>query len=277
MNSADFGHQAYGAESAAQLYFGKSAANLDLIEAAILVVISESPALNPIDAPAHIEELHKEALNRLLLAGLIGSDEYIQRSTRKQEFAFAPEQNLSGYSAYIELVKSQLEEKIGREKLERGGLKIITSLDLDLQEQLLCTLQTQLEHVQTPTSQAAIAPACPAGRLLPSFTNKSGTRHENLNGEGVILDPQTGEVLAYSGELGADGSIKPSAAHEPGSLLIPFVAAGAFARGYSPASLVWDIPEDGDSSKEPPNNLVRDFHGPVSLRTTIANDYLAPI
>jgi membrane peptidoglycan carboxypeptidase len=277
LNSADFGHLAYGAESASQLYFGKSAADLDLIEAALLVVISESPALNPIDAPAHIEELQKEALNRLLLAGLIGSDEYIQRSSKKLEFAPASVQNPSAYFDYIDLVKSQLDETIGRERFERGGFKVITSLDLDLQEQLICTLQTQLGREQSSSSKSGITPACQAGRLLPSLLEQTGSTHENLSAEGVITNPQTGEVLAYSGEVKADGSFKPSGSHEPGSLLTPFVAAGAFARGYSPASLVWDIPVDRAATTDRLNYPEDDYHGPVSLRTAIANDYLTPI
>jgi len=108
---ADFGHLAYGAESAAQLYFGKSAANLDLYEAAILVMISESPALNPIDAPAHSEEMQKEALNRLLLAGLISSDDYIQRLTNFPKFAPAPVLERNRFSAFIDLANLHTEQK----------------------------------------------------------------------------------------------------------------------------------------------------------------------
>ncbi len=273
LNSADFGHLAYGAESAAQLYFGKSAANLDLYEAAILVMISESPALNPIDAPAHSEEMQKEALNRLLLAGLISSDDYIQRLTNFPKFAPAPVLERNRFSAFIDLAKDQLESTLGRERLERGGLQVVTSLDLDLQDQLACTLQTQMLRMRSTDAKTDVDPNCPAGRLLPALKGQAEASADNLNAEGLVTDPRSGEVLAYSGMQSSDGSFHPSSAHEPGSLLTPFVAAGAFARGYSPASLVWDIPDEND----PAANASGNFHGPVSLRTALANDYLAPI
>jgi membrane peptidoglycan carboxypeptidase len=277
LNSANFGHQAYGVESASQLYFGKSAADLDLFEAAMLVVISESPALNPIDAPSHIDVLHKEALNRLLLAGLIGSEEYIRRAASTPEFAQVPTSGLSNYSAFIEVVRDQLEDEIGQETLERGGLNVITTLDMELQSQVACTLRTQLERMQAPDSPVVSAADCPAGRLLPRLESQTGSDIVYLRAEGAILDPQTGEVLAMLGELGSDGLITSATSHEPGSLVTPFVGISAFARGYSPASLLWDIPDEGVDPTSISRNPDGDFHGPVSLRAALANDYLAPI
>lgn len=277
LNSVNFGHQAYGAESAAQLYFGKSAADLDLIESALLVVISESPALNPIDAPGHIDTLHLEALNRLLLAGLIGSEEYIRQAASKPEFVSPPSEEPSKFSSFIDVVRSQMEEMIGRETLERGGLKVITTLDMELQSQVDCTLRTQLERMQAIETQVNVIADCPAGRLLPPLGVPPNSSNSIVRAEGAILDPQTGEVLAMLGELGTDGSIVPSSPHEPGSLLSPFVVTSAFARGYSPASLLWDIPEEGEVSTNNFHNPDGNFHGPVSLRTALANDYLSPI
>lgn len=276
LNSADFGHLAYGAEGAAQLYFGKSASNLDLMESALLVAISESPALNPIDAPAHIEELQKTALNRLLLASVIGSSEYIHLAENKPGFLQNQAAEQQDTSAFINMTTEQLESKIGRQRVERGGLKVITTLNTNLQSQLVCTLKAQAGRVSQPSMQDTLSD-CEAGRLLPSFVNAQNAQHAGLRADGVITDPQTGEVLAMAGELGQAGSIGSLMGHEPGSLLTPFVAAAAFARGYSPGSLVWDVPDPDDRQEGSAANPAGTYHGPVSLRTAIANDLLAPL
>ena len=277
LNSAGFGHLAYGAESAAQLYFGKSARNLDLMESALLVAISESPALNPFDAPAHIGELQKTALNRLLLAGLIDSDEYIRRSAETPVFASPAPEILREDSAFIDLVTGQLADRVGRERLERGGLKVITTLDLDLQRQLVCTLRMQINRIQSASPQAQAGSACEAGRLLPSLSVEPGETHPGLGALGVVTDPQTGEVLALAGELQAGGDVSRVTGHEPGSLLTPFLAAAAFSRGYSPSSMVWDIPISEGGSSEELTTQENEYQGPVSLRTAIANDHLTPL
>jgi membrane peptidoglycan carboxypeptidase len=277
LNSANFGHLAYSAESAAQLYFGKSASDLNLMESALLVAISESPALNPIDTPANIEELQKEALNRLLLGGVISSDEYIKYLTEKPEFSSHENQNDQDTASFINLVTGQLARKIGRERLERGGLKVITSLDLSLQTELICTLRAQLGRIAIHPLESTEPEQCDAKKLLPSINSTTGSGHEGLNSSGVIYDPQNGEVLAMTGDLQPDGTTNPMVGHSPGSLLSPFVAAAAFARGYSPASMVWDIPGEVGTEDEPKLNPDGIYHGPVSLRTGITNDFLIPI
>lgn len=277
LNSANFGHLAYGAESAAQLYFGKSASDLNLMESALLVAISESPALNPIDSPANIEELQKAALNRLLLGGVISSDEYIKYLTEKPEFSPHENQNDQDTASFINLVTDQLAKKIGRERLERGGLKVITSLDRSLQSQLTCTLRAQLDRLANLPLQGTEQEECDAKKLLPSINSTSGSGRVGLNSSGLIYDPRNGEVLAMTGDLLLDGTTNPMIGHPPGSLLSPFVAAAAFARGYSPASMVWDIPGEIGTEGESKLNPDGKYHGPVSLRAVITNDYLIPI
>ena len=70
LNSADYGHYAYGAEAAAQFYFGKSATALDLGEAALLAAVSQAPALNPFDAPSAAEARRVQTLMVMQRLGL---------------------------------------------------------------------------------------------------------------------------------------------------------------------------------------------------------------
>jgi membrane peptidoglycan carboxypeptidase len=277
LNSANFGHLAYGAESAAELYYGKSASDLDLMEAALLVAISESPALNPIDAPSQIDELQKTALNRLLLAGVINSSEYINYLNEKPIFMQPAQVTETATSPFIDLVIAQLSKTIGRQQLERGGLKVITSLDAATQKQLECTLFAQLGHINSTIPSSKGMENCDASRLLPSINSSTGQLHDGLNTEGIITDPQSGEILAMTRDTSLTGSAPTASPHPPGSLLTPFLAAAAFARGYSPSTLVWDIPDATSAAAETRQNADAKFHGPVSIRTAIANDYLAPL
>ena len=277
LNSVNFGHLAYGAESAAQLYFGKSASELNLMESALLVAISESPVLNPIDSPANIEDLQKTALNRLLLSGVISSDEYIQYLNTKPDFSKHQSSGDKNTTAYIDLLSDQLAKEIGRERLERGGLKVITSLDLALQDQLVCTLASQLNRISNNSSQASTTNNCLANRLLPSINISLDSQHFGISSAGVIYDPSSGEVLAMTGDMLPDGTVGSAQGHPPGSLLSPFVASAAFARGYSPSSMVWDIPGEEGTERGSKINPDGSYYGPVSLRTAIANDFIAPI
>ena len=89
------------------------------------------------------------------------------------------------------------------------------------------------------------------------------------------MDPKSGEVLAYLGPTSSEGERSTDFGYQPGSMLSTVVAIGAFSRGYSPASLVWDIPGDNLPAQENPSQSI--FHGPVNIRTALANDYLIPI
>lgn len=278
LNSANFGHMTYGAESAAQLYFGKSASDLELLEAAFLIRISETPVLNPFDAPGLMEEMKQEVLDRLLTQGAIGAEQYLVYKDMPLEFKEPARTEAGMASAFILQAQEQLFTRLGRERVERGGLKVITSLDMELQDALICTTRVQLTRLTGQPGATQILPTdCEASRLLPTVSSPVPALPDGLKVSGVISDPRTGEVLAM---LGDSTLMKEEAAlnsHPPGSLLTPFVAIAAFARGYSPASMVWDIPTVLPADLAENRNPDGSFHGPVRFRTALANDYLAPI
>ena len=274
LNSAWFGRYAYGAESAAQLYLGKSASELTLAEAALLTAVLRSPALNPLDAPATALEGQKELLKEMLSSGTINQQEYdlaakevitpLETQAKRDTIA----------EGFIRQVEKQLEPRMGIHRLQRGGLVVISTLDADLQEQLVCTATTQLTRVQY-SNLSGVAPeglACQADLLLPtqSFSGVSG---DGLAAAGLVMAPGTGEVLAYLEPLTLTGDRLNDSGYQPGSLLTPLVAFSAFTRGYSPASLVWDIP----SSSAVSTSDVTAYQGAVNLRGALANDYLNPI
>ena len=151
--------------------------------------------------------------------------------------------------------------------MERGGFKVITSLDYDLQVQAACAAAAQiarLENRPEPPDAAGGKP-CQAALLLPTLPPATDPGAAKLDAAIVILDPQSGQISAMVG----DGA---QAEHPAGTLLTPFVYLAGFTRGLSPASMLWDIPNPESATAAAQST----YQGPVRLRTALANDYLAP-
>jgi membrane peptidoglycan carboxypeptidase len=271
LNSARYGRWIYGAEAAARVYFGKSAAALNLAEAAMLAAVAEAPALNPIDAPQAALEQQRQVLQTMLIQGLITADEAAQASQAPLNIqpAFEP---LDLAPAFTNLALEQLAARFPVDRLERGGLKVITTLDYDLQLQAACTAQAQIARLEgaSPIATAADGQPCQAARLLPTLSSQSPSGEKSLAGLSAtvaVLDPRTGQILALVGNpaSGSDPAHLPG--RPPGTILNPFIYFFAFAYGESPASLQWDIPSGQITQGE--------FHGPVRARIAMANDYLS--
>jgi membrane peptidoglycan carboxypeptidase len=271
LNSAYFGHLAYGAESAAQLYLGKSAQDLTLSEALLLAAVARAPAVNPIDSPEGAADLQSQALRQLVESGQFSPDELDLARIDPSQFRPAPAENPSLAPAFSSLVIQDIEQRFGRQRIERGGLEIRTSLDVDLQQSLACVTHTQIERLTGASSQ--LPQDCPAARLLPTLPPGSPLYPVSLAGSGIILNAQTGEILALIGDTRLSGEDSALPRHQPGSLLSPFVALAAVSRGQSPASLVWDLPANLPEN----TNQNGKFYGPQRLRLAVANDYLAAL
>jgi membrane peptidoglycan carboxypeptidase len=271
LNSARYGRWIYGADAAARVYFGKSAADLNLAEATMLAAVAEAPALNPIDAPQAAQEQQRQVLQAMLIQGLITVDEVAQASQTPLNIQPASEA-LDLAPAFTNLALEQLAARFPVDRLERGGLRVITSLDYDLQLQAACTALAQIARLEgtEPVTTAADGQACQAARLLPTLSVLSATGEESLSGLSAtvaVLDPNSGQILALVGNpvSGSDPAHLPG--RPPGTILNPFIYFFAFTYGDSPASLQWDIPLDKADQGE--------FHGPVRARIALANDYLS--
>ncbi len=273
LNSADYGHYAYGAEAAARFYFGKSVTRLDPGEAALLAAVSQAPALNPIDAAPAAEQRRQQTLMVMQALGLLTGDQASQAMasipTITGKTAGVPEDIAP---AFINLALSQLDATFGSGRVERGGLVVITSLDYDLQLQAVCTVQNQLARLAGEPAEipALDGSACTAANLLPALQPGGSPSGTGAAASVVILDPQTGQILAVVGDTapgsgqGASLSVQPA-----GTVITPFIYLTGFSRGLNPASLAWDIPGSISIRGQV-------YHGPVRLRTALANDYLPP-
>ncbi len=275
LNSAYFGRLAYGAECAAQLYLGKSAVELNLGEAALLAAVLHSPALNPFDAPQAALESQLSLLDDFLKNGLLDQVQYDTARNFKLVLRTPTSSDPTPYPAYINLVLDQLSRRYGRSRIEMGGLQVTTSLDLDLQAQVSCSLQAQLAHSEGQTGPGASA--CQAERLLPSLPANFQPIGSGLEGSAAVLDLTNGQVLAFTGDSSALNEGITSSGHAPGTLLTPILAVTAFARGFGPASLVWDVPGQLAANLDVIAHQDGKYAGPISLRRALANDILAPL
>jgi membrane peptidoglycan carboxypeptidase len=266
LNSANFGRYAFGAEAAAQLYFGKSAAQLTTAEAGILAAVSESPSLNPHDAPQTALERGRETLELMRIQNLISDEATANALGESPAFQAPPPPQPQVASAFINLLLTQLDSRFPRERIERGGLKIISTLDFDVQQQASCVTAfyaARLAGLPDPAIQ------CEALHFLPALP--PGITVEESSASAIITDPGTGQILAAVGETFQAQETPLIAAHPPGSVVDAFTHLTGFTRGLSPASLIWDIPGITDVQ-----NFDGLYHGPIRLRVALANDYPAP-
>lgn len=279
LNSANYGRFAYGADAAALTYFGKSATDLTLAEATALAAIAEAPALNLIDAPKAALERKDRLLETMFDLKFITAEQFEQAMQEKLNIEQPVELSLDMAPTFTKLVIEQLGIYFNPDRLPRGGLRVITTLDLDLQSQAACTVENQLNRLANPRPVEVLTwdqTPCQGSQLLPTLPGESLAADVDLAANVVILDPALGQVLAMVGDTipGQDPARSPG--HPPGSLLTPFIYLTAFTSGMSPATLLWDIPAsltEGFADIRNPDGL---FHGPVRLRRALANDYLVP-
>ena len=273
LNSSGYGHNTIGIDSAARLYLNKKASELNLAEAALLVAVSQTPALNPLDAPQAASDNQSNLLNQLHEDGFIADEDYKNATSTELELVSEIQERNEIASAFSSMVLQELFEIYGRERVQLGGLRVITSLDFEIQMALQCTLEAQLDRMNRTAKNQ---PNCAPERFLPSLFNET-LENIGLVGSGVILEPRSGEIIALVGNLDGQQESSYISVHQAGSILSPLIAVNAFARGFSPATQVWDIPANLPDDLSTFQIPVDEYKGPMRFRTALANDYLTGI
>ncbi len=266
LNSAHFGRYAFGAEAAAQLYFGKSATQLTTAESAILAAVSDSPSLNPYDAPQTALERGRETINLMMAQGLLSTEATANALGESPLFQTPPPPKPQVASAFINLLLTQLDSRFPRERIERGGLTIVSTLEYDVQKESSCVTAfyaARIAGLPDPVIE------CDSLRFLSALP--SGVTVPDSSASAIITDPKSGQILAVVGETFQAQETPLVGGHNPGSALDAFVYLTGFTRGLSPASLIWDIPGRTDIQ-----NFDGAYHGPIRLRAALVNDYPAP-
>src|SRR5688572_13671697 len=268
LNSVHFGRYAFGADAASQLYFGKSVTGLSQTESAILAAVSDSPSLNPFDAPETALQRGRETIELMRVQKLLSDEATANALGESPVFQTPPPPSGKPQlaSAFTNLLLSQLDSRFPRARIERGGLTIISTLDYELQRQSSCVTAfyaARLAGLPDPAIE------CEALRFLSVLPPE--TKIDDSSASAIITDPKTGQILAVVGETLQAQETPLVAAHRPGSALDALIYLTGFTRGLSPASLIWDIPGRTDIQ-----NFDGEYHGPLRVRVAMANDYQAP-
>ncbi len=258
LNETPYGGNLYGVEEASQAYFGKHAQDVTLAEAAYLAALPKAPTYySPFGSNRDkLEERKNTVLRRMVELGFATQEEANQAV--QMQVTFLPVES-RGIKAphFVMMIKSYLEEKYGREAAERGGFKVITTLDWELHQQ--------------------------AEEVVARYAKENVTKFNASNAALVAVDPKTGQVLSLVGSRDyfdeeIDGNFNVAIAHrQPGSSFKPFVYATALKKGYTPETVVFDLPTqfdttclDNPNSCYTPQNYDNKFRGPISLRQALA-------
>jgi 1A family penicillin-binding protein len=261
LNESPYGGSVYGAEEASEEFFGKHAKDVDLAEAAYLAALPQAPTYySPYgNHRASLDARKNLVLDRMHEQKMISDSEY--DSAKKEAVVFEP-QAVSGIRAphFVFYVREQLEQEFGQDALEESGWRIITTLDADL--------EAKAEEV---VKTGALA------------------NEKNFNASNaalVAIDPKSGDILTMAGsrdyfDTQIDGAYNIAVANrQPGSTFKPFVYSAAFMKGYTPSTILEDVPTQFSTACSPtdlsdtppcysPSNYDGKFRGPISMRNAL--------
>lgn len=280
LNEIYYGNLAYGIEAAAETYFGTTADKLTLSQASFLAGLPQSPAVYDIytnrDATLARQQ---EVLTLMTQVSYEQNCIYVSNSTspvcvdpataaaaavETRDYTFRPPNIDMRYPHWVNYVRSQLESNYDAQTIYRSGFTIYTTLDPTLQDYAQ----------QLVTSQ------------ISTLTDKNAT-----DGALVAIRPSTGEILAMVGSadfnntaISGQVNMAVSETRQPGSSIKPVNYVAAFEKGWTPATLLWDVPSEFPPSGNPndprppyvPVDYDGKYHGAVTVRTALANSLNIP-
>jgi penicillin-binding protein 1C len=280
LNESYYGNLAYGVEAAAETYFNTSADNLDLSQASFLAGLPQAPSVYDV---YHNRELTRERQKTVLTLMYEASNEQncifvsnsidrvcvdasaaVQAYTDLEEYQFNPPEVQIRYPHWVNYIRSIVENQFDAQTIYRSGFSIYTTIDPSLQDKAEALVKQQVDS-------------------LAEFNANDGAL--------VAIRPSTGEILAMVGSAdfyndAIDGQVNmaTSPTRQPGSSIKPITYIAAFEKGWTPATLIWDVPSEFPPSGDPndprppyvPVDYDGKFHGPVTVRTALANSYNIP-
>lgn len=256
LNAVPYGANAYGAETAAQIYLGKSASELSLDEAALLAALPKAPTYySPYGE--HKNELlvrQQGILQRAADLGLVTQEEAVAAKREDTLTKVRYFQNKIEAPHFIFYVIEELEKEYGRDFLQKAGFKVITTLDYDLQK----------------TGE----------KIVEDGVNNNVKKYGGSNAALVAVNPKTGGILTMVGSkdyfaTDIDGQVNVATRlRQPGSSIKPIIYATAFENGYQPETRITDASTnfgpDGSGRPYIPRNYSGTFRGNVSMRQALA-------
>lgn len=259
LNYISYGGTAVGIESASKQYFDKSAKDLTIAEAALLAGLPQAPSrYSPFGSnPQAAKNRQSEVIDRMVGDGYITALQ--GEEAKAQVLTFALSKTDIKAPHFVFFVRDYLYQTYGVETVEKGGLRVTTTLDLDLQNATQASLSAEINTLE---------------------------RYNISNGASLVIKPNTGEVLAMIGsrdyfDTANDGQVNVTIAErQPGSSIKPIMYATAFQNKLlNPGSLLLDIPtcfEVPGQKPYCPKNYDGSFKGPVTVRKSLGNSLNIP-
>ena len=279
LNEIYYGNIAYGVEAAAETYFNTSADQLNLAQASFLAGLPQAPAIHDVftnresallrhqDVVNLMYQLSKEnnciKINKLVVPICIKLDEAVAAVQEIENFPFAQRPVNMPFPHWVNFIRTQLEAQFDPQTIYRSGFKVYTTLDPDLQNYAQNAVKVQVEKL---------------------------AENDASDGALVAVRPATGEILAMVGSAdffneAISGQVNMAVSpRQPGSSIKPLTYTAAFEKGWTPATLIWDVPSEfppsgnPDDTRDPykPVNYDGRFHGPVRARIALASSYNIP-
>ena len=271
LNQIPYGSNAYGIEAASQTFFGKPAKDLTPAESAVLAALPNAPSrLSPYGShPEELKARQEYILDRMVQQGYISQEEAAAAKSEKLKFS----QQAHGIKAphFVMYVKEYLEDKYGQDYIEKGGLKVYTTLDWDLEQM--------------------------AEQIIYDGAIANQKKYKASNASLAAIDPKTGQILVMVGsydyfDLEHDGNVNVAIRdRQPGSSFKPFAYVTAFAKGFTADTMFFDLktefnplcPSGGAQEKDQygldcyhPGNYDDKFRGPVTARQALAQSLNIP-
>ena len=258
LNQVPYGGTAWGISAAAEQYFGKNVRDLTLSESALLAGLPVAPSYySPHGSdPKRAKERQKQVLRRMFEEGYISREEAESVAAEELKFRTAGVDIKAPH--FVMYVREYLAQKYGEAVAAQGGLKVTTTLDLDLQEKAQKVVSENIDKLKG--------------------LNVS-------NGAALVTKPKTGEILAMVGskdffDIAIDGNVNVTvASRQPGSSIKPINYATALERRLiTPATIIMDVPTTFSGGPRPykPVNYDGKFHGAVTARNALGNSYNIP-
>ncbi|MDP3710437.1 MAG: transglycosylase domain-containing protein, partial [bacterium] len=285
LNQVPYGSNAYGIESAARTYFAKGVKDLNINEAAALAAMTKAPSYYSPYGSNKEELYHRKnkIIDKMAEVGFI--DRESAESAKNKSLIFQPIKSSIIAPHFVMFVRSLLNEKFGEDFIEKGGLKVITTLDWKLQEEAEKIIKEGAERNKKTfgASNAALVAINPKnGEILSMVGSRSYWEKSEPDGCSPGLDCLFDPHVNVSTRL-----------RQPGSAFKPFVYATAFEKGYTPETVLFDVQTEFNPKCDPtgnqeyasdmqfgpcyhPRNYDESFRGPVSLRQSIAQSLNLP-
>ena len=267
LNETSYGGTIYGVEEASQEFFGKPAKDVDLAEASYLAAIPQAPSYySPYGTHRdNLDTRHLLVLQRMRDVGMITQADYDTARNEKVTFLTKNSGNIRA-PHFVMFVKDYLTQKYGDDMVSNGGLKVITTLDYDMQQK-----------AETDVS-----------KFIPSMEKNFNASNTAM----VAIDPTTGDILTMIGsrdyfDTAVDGNYNIALAQrQPGSTIKPFIYSTLFKKGYTPETILFDAPIQFstlctvDGKPKNPNGTTTDcyspndydgiFEGPLTIKQALA-------